>query len=262
MKKSELDTPCLVLDLDILEENLDKMQAGANAAGKNLRPHAKTHKCSTLARMQLAKGAVGVSVAKVSEAEGLVNAGVHGILITGALAVERKVARLVTLVRKSPTLMAVVDDPSNIALLARHLKREGLRMDVLLDIDVGSERTGVPPGRASELAELVLASDHLCLRGVQAYAGHVQHIHRYDERKEASMERLGRAVKVFEKLRAKEVSCTIFSGTGTGTSEIDLSVPAMTELQVGSYALMDAEYMALESVSSTGFTGRFRPALT
>lgn len=135
-------------------------------------------------------------------------------------------------------------------------------MDVLLDIDVGSERTGVPPGRVSELAELVLASDHLRLRGVQAYAGHVQHIHHYSERKKASMESLGRAVAIFEQLRAREASCTIFSGAGTGSSEIDVSVPALTELQAGSYALMDAEYMAIESASSAAFSACFRPALT
>lgn len=135
-------------------------------------------------------------------------------------------------------------------------------MDVLLDIDVGSERTGVPPGRAMELGERVLASDRLRLRGIQAYAGHVQHIHRYEERKKASVESLGRAVEIFERLRAKAASCTIFSGAGTGSSEIDLSFPELTELQAGSYALMDAEYGAIESASSAALSSRFRPALT
>jgi len=262
MNKLDLDTPCLVLDLDIFEENLDKMQTGVTAAGKKVRPHAKTHKCSTMAKKQLAKGAIGVCVAKVSEAEALVNAGVHGVLVTGAVTIEPKAARLAALLPKSPSLMTVIDHPSNIDLLERHLSGGDLNIDVLVDIDIGSQRTGVPPAAAPELAELVLASDRLRLRGIQAYAGHVQHIHRYDERKKASIGSLRQAAEVFEQFREKEASCTIFSGTGTGTSEIDLAVPELTELQVGSYALMDTEYTAIESAESADFSACYRPALT
>ena len=92
MEKYDLDTPCIVLDLDILEQNLDRMQTGAAAAGKNLRPHAKSHKCSTLARKQLEQGAIGICAAKVSEAEVLVKDGVHGVLVTGPVASEPVVA--------------------------------------------------------------------------------------------------------------------------------------------------------------------------
>ena len=104
MNMFDLDTPCLVLDLDILEENLAKMQASAKAAGKNLRPLAKSHKCSGLAKKQLAAGAIGVCAAKVSEAEVLINAGVDGVLVTGAVAVDHKAERLVGLLRNSPSL--------------------------------------------------------------------------------------------------------------------------------------------------------------
>ena len=144
MKKFDLDTPCLVIDLDILEENLEKMQAKASASGKNLRPHAKTHKCSILAKKQIEKGAIGVCVAKVSEADALVDAGVQGVLITGAAAVDRKASRVVSLLHRSPELMITVDHPGNIDLLAHHLSNADLRMDVLVDIDVGTRRTGVP----------------------------------------------------------------------------------------------------------------------
>lgn len=267
MKKHDLDTPCLLINLDILEKNLATMQARADAAGKNLRPHAKTHKCSALAKKQIAKGAVGVCVAKISEAEVLVNAGVHGILVTGAAAVENKAARLVDLLQKSPSLMTVVDHPDNIDLLEKHLIDGGktggdFLMDVLVDIDIGLRRTGVLPEKAQELAGRILASPYLRLRGVQAYAGQVQHINRYHERKRASIESLGLATEVFNRIKTSEASCTIFSGTGTGTSDIDLSVPELTELQVGSYALMDAEYGAIESAESTALSECFRPALT
>ena len=262
MNKFDLDTPCLVLDLEILEENLGKMQASANAAGKKLRPHAKTHKCSILAKKQLEKGAIGVCVAKVSEAEALVNSGVHGVLITGALAVERKVKRLAAFLRRSPSLMTVIDHPKNIDLLEKHLADHDLRIDVLVDIDIGLGRTGVSPDRGLELADFVMASDHLRLRGIQAYAGHVQHIQSYEDRRKASKESLGRASALFRRLQAKGTGCTIFSGSGTGTSDIDLSIPELTELQVGSYAVMDAEYMSIETAGSTALSDSFRPALT
>jgi D-serine deaminase-like pyridoxal phosphate-dependent protein len=262
MNMFDLDTPCIVLDLDILEENLGKMQASAKAAGKNLRPHAKSHKCSGLAKKQLAAGAVGVCAAKVSEAEVLINAGVDGVLVTGAVAVDHKAERLVGLLRNSPSLMAVIDHPRNVDLLERHLVKHDLSMDVLVDLDVGLQRTGVLPGRALELADLVLASDHIRLKGIQAYAGHVQHIQHYGGRRKASIESLKRAAAVFQQLQDKDASCTIFSGTGTGTYDIDLSVSELTELQVGSYVLMDAEYMAIESAENTGLADYFRPALT
>jgi len=262
MKKLDLDTPCLVIDLDFLEENLEKMQTRATAAGKNLRPHAKTHKCSTLAKKQIEKGADGVCVAKTSEAEVLIDAGVRGVLVTGAPAADQKAARLASLVRKSPDLMTTVDHPHNIDLLEKHLAKADLRMDVLLDLDVGSRRTGIQMDRAQALAKHILGSERLNLRGIQAYAGHVQHIHGFDERKSASTACIQQAAEVFRKIRAEAASCDIFSASGTGSSDIDLALPEQTELQVGSYALMDAEYGAIESVEKRALSALFRPALT
>jgi len=262
MHKFDLDTPCIVLDLDVLEKNLGRMQAGAAAAGKNLRPHAKSHKCSTLAQKQVDQGAIGICAAKVSEAEVLVSHGVHGILVTGPVASAQKAARLVKLLEKSPTLMTVVDHAAGIALLDRHLTDINLDMDVLVDIDVGLQRTGVPPAGALGLAEQILASKHLRLKGIQAYAGQVQHIQRYDERRAASIACMGRAAEVFTSLQAHAASCTIFSGAGTGACEIDLEIAELTELQVGSYPLMDAEYLAIESARQPDFAGLFPAALT
>jgi 3-hydroxy-D-aspartate aldolase len=250
-KKLELNTPCLVLDLDLLDENLQKMQSRVKAAGKALRPHAKTHKCSTLAKMQIANGAVGICAAKVSEAETLVDAGISGVLITGPVAGREKASRLVSLLGRAPFLMAVVDHPAGIELLEAHLAEKDRQLDVLLDIDIGHRRTGVPPGRALDLAERVRASKYLRLRGIQAYAGHVQHIPRYADRRSASREGLRQAAAVFKELQAREESCTIFSASGTGTAKIDLSVAELTELQAGSYALMDAEYLAIESADGS-----------
>ena len=261
MNKRDLDTPCLVIDLDVLEENVRKMQARVQTAGKGLRPHAKTHKCSTLAKLQLANGALGICAAKVSEAEALVDAGVVDVLITGPVAARHAAARLVALLERAPSLMTVVDSPSGIRLLDGVVGDAGLRLDVLLDIDIGLRRTGVAPDRAIALARLVLESEHLRLRGVQAYAGQVQHIPQFADRRASSHHRLARAVAVFSKLQAASRSCTILSASGTGTAFIDLAVPELTELQAGSYTLMDAEYLAIESAEGSDAVD-YRPALT
>jgi D-serine deaminase-like pyridoxal phosphate-dependent protein len=179
------------------------MQAVANAAHKNLRPHAKTHKCSTLVKKQIDRGAIGICAAKVSEAEVLVKAGVKDVLVTGPVAVDQKAARLVSLLRNAPSLMVAIDHSRNVELLERHLAKHEFCMDVLVDIDVGLQRTGVPPAGALELADLVQASNHIRLKGIQAYAGHVQHIPGYGERRNASIESLKGAAAVFRQLQAK-----------------------------------------------------------
>jgi D-serine deaminase-like pyridoxal phosphate-dependent protein len=259
--KFDLDTPCLVLDLDILERNLQKMQAAVDRAGKNMRPHAKTHKCSSLAKMQIKAGAIGVCAAKVSEAEALVKAGLGGILITGPVPTPGKIKRLIEILAKDPSLMVVIDHRDNITLLDGALSDRGLSMDVLIDVDVGLHRTGVSPAGALELAQYIFSSEKLRLRGIQAYAGQVQHIPSYDARKIASNQCLQEAVLVFQELQANVETCTIFSASGTGTFDIDLVVPEVTEVQVGSYACMDAEYLGIGSAENPNAFTTFGPAL-
>jgi len=260
-KKFELNTPGLVLDLDLLDENLQKMQSRVKAAGKSLRPHAKTHKCTTLAKMQIANGAIGICAAKLSEAEALVDAGISGVLLTGPIAGREKADRLVALLARASFLMAALDSPAAIELLEPRLAEKQRRLDVLLDLDIGHRRTGVPPDKAPSLADRLMASPWFRLRGIQAYAGHVQHIPRYVDRRAASREALKQAAAVFNQIRERCDSCTILSSSGTGTAQIDLSVDEVTELQAGSYALMDAEYLAIESADGTDAPD-YRPALT
>jgi D-serine deaminase-like pyridoxal phosphate-dependent protein len=259
--KSDLDTPCLVLDMDVLERNLQKMQTAAKHGGKNLRPHVKTHKCSALAKRQIETGAIGVCVAKISEAEALVKADLNNILITGPVVTPIKVKRLVDLVTLDPSLMVVVDHPDNIELLDAALRAKGISMGVLLDVDVGLNRTGVRPPGALALTEHIVTRSSLHLRGIQAYAGHVQHIQSYATRKKTSRQCLRGAVRLFRELRTTVPTCTIFSATGTGTFDIDLAIPEVSELQVGSYVCMDTEYLEIGSADNdTRFTP-FDPAL-
>ncbi len=204
--KYELDTPCLTIDIDILEQNLANMQAAARAAGKNLRPHAKTHKCSLLAKKQIQAGAIGACAAKVSEAEVLADAGVQGILITGPVVTAQKIERLAAILKKDPTVMVVVDHPDNARRLDEAMQARRLSLDVLLDIDVGLGRTGVLPESALELAGHITNSSNLRLKGIQAYAGFVQHIQSYPERKKASLECMQRAADLFCNLKEKAAS--------------------------------------------------------
>ena len=260
--KYELDTPCLTIDIDVLEQNLAKMQATARAAGKDIRPHAKTHKCSILAKKQIQAGAIGACAAKVSEAEVLADAGVQGILITGPLVTVPKIGRLLAILQKDPTVMVVVDHPDNVRRLDEALQAQNLPLGVLLDLDVGLGRTGVAPEAVPELAGHILRSKKLQLRGIQAYAGQVQHIAKFAERKKASHGYLQRAADLFCKLKENAADCKIFSGAGTGTFDIDIEIPELTELQAGSYAVMDAEYLNVGSKADPGRFAAFPPALT
>jgi D-serine deaminase-like pyridoxal phosphate-dependent protein len=257
----DLDTPCLVLDLDTLERNITKMQATAKAAGKQLRPHAKTHKCSALACEQIAAGAAGVCAAKLSEAEALIAEGLDNILITGPVVGDKKVGRLAALVEKASSLMVVVDSAENIDRLNGVLSVKNISMDVLLDLDVGLHRTGTRIEGGLTLAHHINGCSNLCLRGIQAYAGQVQHIRSYSERKRASLESLQGAVDIFTKLQQSIPTVTIFSTSGTGTYDIDTEIPEITELQAGSYVFMDAEYRHIGSAGNAETFVDFDPAL-
>ncbi len=259
--KYDLDTPCLVLDLDILEFNLQKMQSLVSQAGKNLRPHSKTHKCSALARRQIEAGALGVCAAKVSEAEALVGAGIDHVLVTGPVATSQKVKRLVKLLAAAPGLMVAVDHRASVELLVQELREKHLKMDVLLDLDAGLGRTGVKPELALDLAHFILSQPELRLMGIQAYAGHVQHIRDFAARQSASLACLKQPAAVFRELQNLTNTCHIFSASGTGTFDIDLAIPELTELQVGSYICMDVEYLAVGSAEQADRFAAFEPAL-
>jgi D-serine deaminase-like pyridoxal phosphate-dependent protein len=249
--KYELDTPCLTIDIDILEQNIQTMQEAA-----------QTHKCSILAKKQIRAGAVGVCAAKISEAEMLVDEGIHEVLVTGPVVTAGKIERLVTILKKDPTVMVVVDHADNARMIDEALAVENLSMRVLLDIDVAKGRTGIQPEAALELAEQIIKYKHLQLKGIQAYVGFVQHIHSYDERKKASLECMQKAAGVFRKLKEIHSACTIFSGAGTGTYDIDVNIPEFTEMQVGSYTVMDSEYWNIGSKDDPECFSTFRPALT
>jgi 3-hydroxy-D-aspartate aldolase len=239
----ELPTPCLVVDLEQLESNLDKMSRYTRERGIALRPHAKTHKCVNIARRQLEKGAIGICVATIAEAEVMLRGGIRGLLITGEMVGEPKISRLMRLLREAPETMAVVDDARNVDDLQNAAQREGIRMPVLIDLDIGQNRTGIQPGApALGLAERIADAKNLELKGICAYAGHVAHITGFEDRRAGSRRALTQAIDTRNLLSKNGYSVQILTGASTGTYNIDPELGGLTELQSGSYVFMDAEY--------------------
>ena len=241
--RAKLATPALVLDLDAFERNLARMAEHCRTAGLALRPHAKTHKSLAVAKAQIAAGAIGICCAKLGEAEAMAEGGIDSILITSPVVAAQGIARLMALDAKISDLMVVIDNPLNAEALAAAAAEAGRTLKVLIDLDVGLHRTGIRPGDdALELAELIAATGTLDLKGLQAYAGHLMHIHDFAERREKSLAAMTMLGEMRDALKQKGLPCDILSGGGTGTYNIDPEASVLTELQGGSYIFMDKQY--------------------
>jgi 3-hydroxy-D-aspartate aldolase len=250
----ELPTPCLVLDLEAFEGNLRAMSEFIAQRGVVLRPHFKTHKCVRIAQHQIAEGAIGICVATIAEAEVLARNGVRGLLITAEMVGEPKVSRFTEVLKAAPDSMVVIDDVNNVTELQTALQRANLTAGVLLDLDVGQNRTGVKPGpEASALATRIAQSPNLRLDGICAYAGHLAHIQNFQERQTASRDAWRAALATRDKLRLDGHNIRIMTGASTGTYNIDSEITGVTEIQAGSYVFMDVEYRSVHR--------DFRPAL-
>jgi len=238
LTKQQLPTPALLLDLDKFETNLARMAARIKESGKSLRPHAKAHKCVEIARRQIAAGAIGVCVATVAEAELMASAGIPGLLLTSPVADPLKMARIV-----NTGAMVVVDHLQQAAWYDQAARAAGKKLDVLVDLDVGDHRTGArSPEDAAEVAEAVDLAANLELRGLQAYSVLGSHAGGLEERKRVSNESFRIASRALGIMLRRGLSTEIVTGGSTGTWEIDTAVADLTELQAGSYVLMDLAY--------------------
>ena len=205
---------------------------------KSLRPHAKAHKCVEIAKRQIAAGAIGVCVATVAEAELMAAAGIPGLLLTSPVADPLKMARIV-----KTGAMVVVDHLQQVAWYDEAASAANRKLDVLVDLDVGDHRTGArSPEDAAEIAEAVDQAAHLELRGLQAYSVLGSHAGGLEERKRVSAESFQVASRALGIMLRRGLSTEIVTGGSTGTWEIDTAVPDLTELQAGSYVLMDLAY--------------------
>jgi len=259
---NDLPTPCLLLDLDRFESNLDKMSRFVRQRGVALRPHAKTHKCVEIARRQLEKGAIGICVATIAEAELMARAGIRGLLITAEMVGEPKISRLIQVVSDAPDTMVVVDDASNVGELQRAAASAGIRIPVLIDLDVGHNRTGILPGESPlQLAESIGRAQNLALKGICAYAGHIAHVNGFEDRGVRSRQAMAQAVATREQLSRSGHNMEILSGASTGTYNIDAEIKGVTELQAGSYVFMDVDYRRIGGTSGALYDD-FSPALS
>jgi D-serine deaminase-like pyridoxal phosphate-dependent protein len=219
------------------------MSRHATSESISLRPHAKTHKCPEIAKRQIGAGALGVCVATIREAEAMASAGIEGLLITSEVIGWSSIERLISITRRQPDTMSIVDNYDHAEQLNDAAQKDKLILNVLIDVDPGMRRTGVPGGeRAVKLAEKIMKLPHLKLRGIHAYSGISAHVKGFDARRAHSLKAMESAVETFHQLKKRGLPVEILTGGSTGTYNIDTSLNGMTELQVGSYVFMDMEY--------------------
>ncbi len=255
----QLPTPALVLNRQVMERNLARMAEHLGEHGKKARPHAKTHKCAILAHAQLDHGAVGHCAAKLGEAAALILAGIGKVLITSPIVSPGKIVVLGQLAGEATELTLVVDSWVGMQMLLDHFP-QGRQLGVVLDIDVDMGRTGCrDEDAARRILEAIERDQRFHLAGIQHYAGHLMHLASFTERSERSLTSWGRALE-FAKRVCGELPA-IVTGGGSGTYAIDVKVPEITDLQVGSYLFMDREYMDIQSVTGENFH-EFEPSLT
>ena len=258
---ASIDTPALVIDLDAMERNLVAMAAFARDRQVRLRPHAKMHKCATIARMQRAAGAVGVCVQKTSEAEALAAAGVDDIYISNEVVAPAKLARVARLATRIRLAIAV-DSVEGIERLATAVRDAGAQVDVFVEVDVGQGRCGVAPAAAGALAHRVVShappEGGLRFAGLQAYHGGAQHLRGAEQREAASRHAASLASAARAGITAAGIACPLVTGAGTGTFAFDVATGVWGELQAGSYLFMDRDYA--DNAPAAG-TPRFEHAL-
>jgi 3-hydroxy-D-aspartate aldolase len=246
--KQDLPTPALVVNLDDLESNIATLQAAVSKAHKQLRPHAKAHKCIEIARRQVHAGAAGVCVATLSEMELMTSAGI-GVLLTTPVASSWKTDRIAHWVREGAHIRVVVDHPRQVQLYQGSAAQAGITIPVLVDLDIGDHRTGIPcDERALSLALEVANSPNLRFSGLQAYSVSGSHTEGWDSRRKHSTEAIARAIPIKRELLARGLDAQTLTGGSTGTWDIDLAIPELTELQAGSYPLMDVAYRKIGGV--------------
>ena len=252
-----IDTPALVVDLDMMERNLHTMATFAAQHQVMLRPHAKMHKSAELAKLQMAAGAVGVCVQKTSEAEALVAAGVHNIFISNEVIAATKLARVAALSRvlapRGGKLAICVDSIEGIRRLAICMNEGRLSsglassIDVFIEINVGQNRCGVEPGTpAVALALEIRKHPALNFAGLQAYHGKAQHLRSAAERRDAILSAIKSVRRTRELIEAEGIKVALVTGAGTGTAPLEAASNLYGELQAGSYLFMDADYAANE----------------
>lgn len=244
MSEDDIQTPCLVLDLDALERNIKKMGAYAAAHGMRHRVHGKMHKSVDVAKLQeTLGGACGVCCQKVSEAEVFARGGIRDVLVSNQVRHPAKIDRLARIPKYGARAICCVDDVTNVTDLSEAAVRHGTVIECLVEIDCGAGRCGVTTTPAVvEIATAIDAAQGLKFAGIQAYQGAMQHLDTYEERKAKTGVAVAMVKDAVDTLRTKGLDCDIVGGGGTGSYYFESASGVYNELQCGSYAFMDADY--------------------
>jgi len=242
VSKEELDTPTLLADLDLVEKNILRMADYLRPRKTKLRAHTKVHRIPFLAHKQLTAGAVGVCCQKVSEAEVMVAAGVNDVIVTNEIVTPQKIKRLVALA-KSATVSLPLDNEHNAQLISRIASEEEAHVGVFVDVHMGSQRCGVEPGEpALKLARSVSGLKGLRLKGLMGFEGHLSWIEPREKRRTEVEKAETLLVKTKTLIENSGIHVENISTGSTGTYDVTTNNPEITELQAGTYVLMDGEY--------------------
>jgi len=244
MREEEIQTPCLILDLDALERNIRKMGEYAKAHNMRHRAHGKMHKSVDVLRLQQELGGViGVCCQKVSEAEVFARGGIKDVLVTNEVRDPLKIDRLARLPKLGSRIIVCVDDIDNVADLSAAVQKHGTTLECLVEIDCGAGRCGVRTTSAVvEIAKTIDAAPGLRFAGLQAYQGAMQHMDSFEDRKAKLDTAIGQVKEAVEALKAEGLEPELVSGGGTGSYYFESNSGVFNELQCGSYAFMDADY--------------------
>jgi 3-hydroxy-D-aspartate aldolase len=244
MDEKDIQTPCLILDLDALERNIAKMGKFARDMGVRHRVHGKMHKSVDVALLQeKLGGSVGVCCQKVSEAEVFARGGIKDVLVSNQVRDPAKIDRLARIPKLGARAICCVDDLANVADLSEAAVRHGTQIECLVEIDCGAGRCGVTTTPAVvEIAKAIDAAPGLRFAGLQAYQGAMQHMDNYDDRKAKIDIAVAQVRDAVEGLKAVGLDCDIVGGGGTGSYYFEGNSGVYNELQCGSYAFMDADY--------------------
>src|SRR6056297_3371115 len=243
MDEAEIQTPCLVLDLDALERNITKMGDWARAHGMRHRVHGKMHKSVDVALLQESLGgSVGVCCQKVSEAEVFARGGIKDVLVSNQVRQPEKIDRLARLPKLGARAICCVDDIDNVADLSAAAMKHGTQIECLVEIDCGAGRCGVTQtADVVRIAKAIDAAPGLKFAGLQAYQGAMQHMDSYEDRKAKVDIAIAMVRDAVDALKADGIECDIVGGGGTGSYYFESNSGVYNELQCGSYAFMDAD---------------------
>lgn len=244
MDQKDIQTPCLVLDLDALERNIKKMGDWAKAHNMRHRVHGKMHKSVDVALLQeKLGGACGVCCQKVSEAEVFARGGIKDVLVSNQVRQPEKIDRLARIPKLGARAICCVDDVTNVADLSQAAERHGTEIECLVEIDCGAGRCGVNTTSAVvEIAKAIDAAKGLKFAGLQAYQGAMQHLDDYEERRAKIDIAVAMVKDAVDTLKTEGLDCDIVGGGGTGSYYFEGTSGVYNELQCGSYAFMDADY--------------------